>query len=139
MRISDWSSDVCSSDLISSFDRLSPNHHPIDLLQNADILQRVAGNGAPIGRIAGRDPADLGFHVDQLRRLGGRRCYRRGGAHADHPGQLGAFLAVAPHPLPRRIVADPTLHPAVRASPAPPLPPCPRPSHHPRPPPPPLT
>src|SRR3546814_4286869 len=92
MRISDWSSDVCSSDLISSFDRLSPNHHPIDLLQNADILQRVAGNGDDIGRIAGRDPADLGFHVDQLRRFGGRGGERLGGAHADYLDQLGEFL-----------------------------------------------
>src|SRR3546814_10446838 len=51
MRISDWSSDVCSSDLLG---KLSPGQLKADKLAGAtirEVLDKAPGNDAPIGGI----------------------------------------------------------------------------------------
>src|SRR3546814_3647683 len=47
MRISDWSSDVCSSDLAGLLDGLSSDYVPSSLLHAAFLLESQAGTALP--------------------------------------------------------------------------------------------
>src|SRR3546814_9604137 len=55
MRISDWSSDVCSSDLLSSSPRLSPGACPCDFLWR---MGWWSGSGEPSVGSGGTDCSD---------------------------------------------------------------------------------
>src|SRR3546814_12694515 len=80
MRISDWSSDVCSSDLLFEhrrLDRAALFVEPIQLLRDLRRLLRIAGSEQPHAEVrladapAGVDPrAERKTHVTRARRLG---------------------------------------------------------------------
>src|SRR3546814_14773890 len=57
MRISDWSSDVCSSDLIAAGD-------------NIDTLQQVHRNRVDVDQIAARRGCHMALAVDEHQRAG---------------------------------------------------------------------
>src|SRR3546814_4903515 len=86
MRISDWSSDVCSSDLIIEVDRISrlesqpfetEHHHEIAAIERNHIGRHMAGIGkiAPGLRFSGQNPPGRLAR----RQLGG------GASHARNP------------------------------------------------------
>src|SRR3546814_4765946 len=62
MRISDWSSDVCSSDLAARIGRLAEADHQ-DVARDAEIFDRAGERKA-----VRRDDADVGFAVDEILR-----------------------------------------------------------------------
>src|SRR3546814_13347855 len=79
MRISDWSSDVCSSDLRNMRGKTWSLSVDADLLRVAELVR--TGNDDAIAFFqAGHD-----FHVAQPDGAGLARA-RRGGAAFDHPG-----------------------------------------------------
>src|SRR3546814_11843878 len=104
MRISDWSSDVCSSDLCAGFEQRQPDHARMTAREKAD--ERL---GAALDRIAARlaEPftardvtGDLGigkaFERDYgIQQSGARRAARVG--HAERPP---AKMAPPTHPAP---------------------------------------
>src|SRR3546814_15477732 len=85
MRISDWSSDVCSSDLRSA--RSQPRLEPGDGEARRDAQKDRAGAGE--GRVAGRDVAHLlrlhGEDHDLGIESGGRSEERRVGKECGSP------------------------------------------------------
>src|SRR3546814_4151764 len=73
MRISDWSSDVCSSDLINMADKWEPNQVFYDQLSKATLLKLLAegcGNDA-VENCQTMKRSDLAVTVNE--RLAGRR------------------------------------------------------------------
>src|SRR3546814_7566055 len=62
MRISDWSSDVCSSDLVGQPEGLA------DLFGRPPFLLHEPGEGLPLGNLVGIEPGDI---IDQ-------RSFQRG-------------------------------------------------------------
>src|SRR3546814_11026644 len=77
MRISDWSSDVCSSDLAAVADLLAPHRQgdgdPLDLQDLRGVERRVGigrrpgdpADGQPAGTVEAVMPADGGDHCLQ--------------------------------------------------------------------------
>src|SRR3546814_17181993 len=93
MRISDWSSDVCSSDLIAYHAQQNlpalwqlevQRHAPLVAVQNHKGRRHPIDSGLAItaGIIAARqllDLDDVGAHIGQHHPAGGRSEARRGG------------------------------------------------------------
>src|SRR3546814_1922911 len=97
MRISDWSSDVCSSDLCAGFEQRQPDHARMTAREKAD--ERL---GAALDRIAARlaEPftardvtGDLGIGEAFERDYGIDQSGARGAARVDHADRRQAMMA----------------------------------------------
>src|SRR6476619_760974 len=90
-------------------ENLTALHYKIDILCNADVGQRIAGNRDDVREVALGDPAEIRF-VDQVRCDDGRRSQHRIGRHTpiDQRDQLVGVLPVRDG---RRVGAHGDLHP----------------------------
>src|ERR1700741_5574426 len=58
-------------------------HHEADALQRWDIRERIALDRYQVGVGSGRDPSELGAHVEELGGTRGRRLDRLHGRHPE--------------------------------------------------------
>jgi hypothetical protein len=53
-----------------------PLHHEVDGAQRMNVLERIGIDGVDIGKLAGREGADVRFDVEHLGGLSGRGLQR---------------------------------------------------------------
>src|SRR3546814_3217177 len=78
MRISDWSSDVCSSDLLDQGDRaplgVGGQHYDVERAQD---VRHVLAHAEQVHRVADAQLRDLGLHLGRSdERRVGKECVR---------------------------------------------------------------
>src|SRR3546814_9143265 len=87
MRISDWSSDVCSSDLLAEQGRAPTAAPPAHILGRHPAREQPARGAAPFGEIARHREDDLPHNANANCSGGGAKRARRSALSVSLPGR----------------------------------------------------